>query len=90
MEFEWDEAKRRSNIEKHRIDFRDVEQLFDGRPAVTVETDFLAEDRYRTTGLVDARLTTVIWTQRSDRIRLISARGARDGEKREYRALYGS
>jgi len=35
MEFEWDEAKRLSNLEKHRIDFADVEAIFDGRPVVT-------------------------------------------------------
>ena len=32
MEFEWDDAKRLSNIEKHGIDFRDALDVFDARP----------------------------------------------------------
>jgi hypothetical protein len=28
MEFEWDEAKRLSNLDKHGIDFLDVEEVF--------------------------------------------------------------
>ncbi len=29
MEFEWDEAKRRSNVLKHKVDFVDVQDAFD-------------------------------------------------------------
>ncbi len=35
MEFEWDEAKRESNLTKHGIDFPLAEMLFDGRPVIT-------------------------------------------------------
>lgn len=31
MAFEWDEAKRLANIQKHGIDFADVIEMFDGR-----------------------------------------------------------
>jgi uncharacterized DUF497 family protein len=34
MNFEWDEVKRRSNIEKHGIDFIRARHVFDGRPAM--------------------------------------------------------
>ncbi|MBI5714567.1 MAG: BrnT family toxin, partial [Chloroflexi bacterium] len=30
MRFEWDEAKRLTNIKKHGIDFSDVPPMFDG------------------------------------------------------------
>ena len=30
MEIEWDESKRLSNLQKHRIDFIGAEKLFDG------------------------------------------------------------
>jgi uncharacterized DUF497 family protein len=33
--FEWDEAKRRSNVQKHRLDFLDVAEVFDGRQTLT-------------------------------------------------------
>ena len=36
MDFEWDEAKRLSNLEKHQIDFLAMRLLFDGRLARTV------------------------------------------------------
>ncbi len=32
MKFEWDEAKRQSNLQKHGIDFRAAVRLFDVRP----------------------------------------------------------
>ncbi len=38
MEFEWDEAKRLSNLDKHGIDFLDIEEVFNG-DIVTVEDD---------------------------------------------------
>ena len=31
MEFEWDEAKRQSNIEKHHVDFAQADELFQGQ-----------------------------------------------------------
>ncbi len=34
----WDEAKRRENLRKHRIDFAELEPVFD-LPMVTVEDD---------------------------------------------------
>lgn len=60
--FEWDEDKRLSNIDKHGIDFRDMRRLFDGRPVYTVSTPRDDEQRFATTGIVDARFFTVIWT----------------------------
>jgi uncharacterized protein len=89
MPFEWDEAKRRANIEKHRLDFRDIEALFDGRPVVTVPSRSGDEQRYLTTGNASGTWVTVVWTQRLSKIRLISARSARDGERRAYRAVHG-
>lgn len=29
MDFEWDEAKRLSNLEDHKVDFRDAVQIFE-------------------------------------------------------------
>jgi uncharacterized DUF497 family protein len=36
MKFEWDETKRRINFEKHGLDFRDAEKVFQG-PIITAE-----------------------------------------------------
>lgn len=89
QEFEWDEEKRRRNIRKHQLDFLRVMQLFDGRPTVIKDSSRLEEERIATTGIVEGRFVTVIWTPREGKIRIISARGTRDEDKREYRELYG-
>ncbi len=89
MRFEWDEAKRQTNFEKHRVDFLEAQLLLDGRPAITVPSKRGDEQRYLTTGDLTGRFVTVVWTRRLTAIRLISARSARDGERREYRTVHG-
>jgi uncharacterized DUF497 family protein len=89
MDFEWDEAKRLSNLEKHKIDFADAEAIFDGRPVVTGTSVRGDEKRFITTGMIDSYFYTVVWMWRDEKIRLISVRRSRDGEKRAYRQLYG-
>lgn len=88
MEFEWDEEKRLANVAKHGIDFERVRDMFDGRPIFTKVSPRFDEDRFTTTGMSGGRFLTVVWTQRGDRRRLISARGARDAEKRAYGELH--
>lgn len=89
MEFEWDDAKRRSNLAKHGIDFLTASQLFDGRPVWTARSVYPDEARYLTVGLIEGRFVAVVWTSRDGAIRLISARRASDAERRTYRALHG-
>jgi uncharacterized DUF497 family protein len=89
MEFEWDEAKRQSNLAKHGIDFRATRRLFDGRPVITSRRPYPDEERYLTTGMIDDLFVTVIWTRRGNATRVISARRARHGEQRTYRSLHG-
>ena len=88
MSFEWDQGKSLANLEKHEIDFRLAQKLFDGRPVVTRESPRMSEERWRTTGMLDGRVVTVIWTWRGLSVRLISARRARREEQREYRQLH--
>ena len=86
--FEWDEAKRESNIEKHNLDFRDETFLFDGRPIFTWLSDYPEEVRFASVGQINNKLLTVVWTWRSDLRRIISYRSARDVEKRKYRQIH--
>jgi hypothetical protein len=88
VEFEWDETKSISNLEKHEVDFLTALDLFDGRPVMTRPALFPGEERYSTTGLLGQVLYTAIWTWRDERVRLISARRARHGERRAYRAIH--
>ena len=89
MEFEWGEAKRLSTLEARDIDFLDMCQLFDGRPVYIHASTRGAEERWVTIGQIQDKFYAVVWTVREKRIRIISARRARDGEERRYCALYG-
>ncbi len=86
--FEWDEEKRRLNIEKHNLDFLDAGLLFDGRPVITGTPDNVTEARFVTVGQIGPKFYTVIWTWRTMARRLISFRRPRDVEERAYRQTH--
>lgn len=85
IEFEWDEAKRFANIDKHGIDFIDVPSVFNG-DTVTVEDKRYkyGEQRFVTLGLLQGRAIAVVHTERDELIRIISARKATKYEQRIY------
>ncbi len=85
MEFDWDEAKRRSNLRKHGIDFIDVPAVFEG-DIVTVEDDRFryGEQRFVTFGLLQGRVVAIVHTELEDCTRIISARKATKYEQRTY------
>jgi uncharacterized DUF497 family protein len=89
FEFEWDENKRLSNVEKHGVDFFFAAHAFDGRPTYTYRSPRGGEDRWGTVArLDDGHVYVVIWTEREERVRIISAHRAYDREVRAYRALH--
>jgi uncharacterized DUF497 family protein len=88
-EFEWDEAKRFTNIRKHGLDFKHGRRLFDGRPVLITVVDYPGEVRLSAIGELDDEMVTAFWTIRGDKIRLISMRRASRAERRQYRQLYG-
>ncbi len=88
MQVEWDEAKRQQNIAKHGLDFLHASLLFDCRSVVTFRSTYADEERWLTTGIIDGRFFTVVWTWRGSAIRLISARRSRRAEERAYRTLH--
>lgn len=77
MEYQWDEAKRLTNLRKHSIDFADVPAVFDG-DILTVEDERLdyGEQRFVTFCLLKGRVIAVVHTEREDYIRIISERKA--------------
>jgi uncharacterized DUF497 family protein len=89
MDFEWDEAKRLSNIAKHSLDFLRATKLFDGRPHLDLKSPYPAEERHLRVALLDGIYVTVVWTWRGrDNVRIISVRRSRDDEKGGYQALH--
>jgi uncharacterized DUF497 family protein len=83
------EAKRLYTLEARDIDFVRMRQIFDGRPVLTYPSTRGAEERWVNVGQIQDKIFAVVWTIREERIRIISARRARDSEEGRYRALYG-
>ena len=85
MEFEWDEAKRLANLDKHGIDFIDVPEVFDG-DIITVEDSRYSygEQRFVTFGVLQGRVIAVVHTDRGESVRIVSARKATKNEQRTY------
>ncbi|MCI9044730.1 MAG: BrnT family toxin [Peptococcaceae bacterium] len=87
LKFEWDENKNISNQKKHGISFETATYVF--RDSYYMEIyDFehsINEDRYIAIGMV-GDLLFVVFTEREDYIRIISARSATRSERRLYYA----
>lgn len=85
MTYEWDTAKASTNRRKHGIDFADAATVFADEYALTIPDDNPMEDRFVTLGL-DAlgRVLVVVFTWRSEQIRIIPARKADSHERRQY------
>lgn len=85
MEFEWDSEKAATNLEKHGVDFTDAALALYDPLALTILDENQQEERFITVGM-DAlgRILVVVYTWRGERIRIISARQAIPGERRQY------
>lgn len=81
----WDDGKRRLNLAKHGIDFRDAARIFEG-PQVTVEDarENYGERRFLTLGLLDGVVVSIVHAERGEWIRLISMRKALKHEARFF------
>ena len=90
MRFEWDERKRRANLEKHGLDFFEVIEVFESPHVVVPSTRQGGEERLLAIGVLAGRLVTVVYTTRSEAIRIISFRRARHEERQKYQELYRS
>ena len=84
--FEWDVAKAQSNLAKHGVAFEAACLAFDDLFALDrIDTGGdPAEVRYVLTGMANGVLLTVVYTERGERTRIISARKATRHEQREY------
>jgi uncharacterized DUF497 family protein len=87
--FEWDEAKAAANRAKHGVAFDEAKSIFDD----PLYVDFYDpehsshEPRYIVIGMSQSgRLLIVSYTERSETIRLISARELTPSERETYEA----
>jgi uncharacterized DUF497 family protein len=85
MEFQWDEAKRRSNLHNHGIDFVGIEQVFEGETVTILDDRFdYGEERFVTFGSLDGRVVAIAHTETVEVIRIISVRKATKNEESSY------
>ena len=87
LEFEWDAAKAASNQRKHGITFKEASTVF-GDPMARLGDDPRHSEREERLVLVGTsrrgRLLAVMFTERAQAIRLISARRATSNERSDY------
>ena len=87
LTFEWDEVKARENLRKHRIPFDEGKTIFNDPCLCTFPDNEHSADegRYINIGLsVHGRVLILIYTERRDKIRIISCRKATMRERRFY------
>ena len=87
VEFQWDPRKAASNYKKHGVSFDEAATVFgDALGRITDDPRHSGdEDRYVLLGEpVRANLIAVMFTERGDAIRLISARPATRRERSDY------
>jgi len=84
MEFEFDPEKSRNNREKHGIDFNQAQALWNDSGLITLLSRYSEEPRYLAIGRVEGLHWTAVFTERSDRVRLISVRRSRQNERNLY------
>jgi len=85
LKFEWDEEKNCINRKKHGISFETAAYVFRDKHHIEM-FDFehsKNEDRFIAIGMVN-NLLFVVFTERKETIRLISARLATESERRLY------
>jgi len=83
---DYDPAKAASNLKKHGVSFEEAATALLDRMALAIEDpDAEGERRWVLIGMSDrARLLTVVYALRDNRIRLISARSSTKRETRTY------
>ncbi len=87
MLFEWEEAKAVRNISKHKVAFEEASTVFEDDLSLTGRDPdhSLGEHRFITFGVsARNRVLVVSHTDRSGKIRIISARPATKAERKMY------
>jgi uncharacterized DUF497 family protein len=85
MRYEWDEAKRQFNIQKHGIDFVGIEKAFAGATLTILDDRFdYGESRFITLGIISGRVVLIAHTETQEVIRIISVRKATKNEEANY------
>ena len=82
----WDEARRKSNLEKHGLDFNDAHLVYDNPDKCTYQSNRKGERRLMDLAfaVVNGRLLALIYPERGNDIRVISFRPASREEREQH------
>ena len=89
LDFEWDENKRLTHIEKRGIDSEDVIGIWEGDVVEVPSRSQYGENRVVAFGVLEARIIAVVYTDRGGARRIISARRTSRSEREYYEAAFG-
>jgi uncharacterized DUF497 family protein len=92
LNFEWDPTKAAENARKHGVAFEEAATSFGDPLSLTIDDPdhSEAEDRFVHLGLsYRNRLVITAFTERGDRVRIISARLASQRERDQYERRFG-
>lgn len=87
LSFEWDVFNKFKNWSKHRVDYKECEEIFSNRPLKTYKDikHSQTEDRFVALGTTNNnRSIYIVFTIRKDIIRIISARDMSRKERKIY------
>jgi hypothetical protein len=87
LKFEWDENKSLINDQKHGISFTEAKTVFNDPLSLTIydPKHSINENRFIEIGRSSqGRLIIVVYTERLDKIRIISSRKATNNERKQY------
>ncbi len=85
MKFEWDPAKAKANIARHGVSFEAAQVVLADLQAFERLDDSTEEERWRLLGRAGSDILLVVYTERGDRVRIISACKASKREQEVYR-----
>jgi len=82
--FEFDEQKSQANLNKHGIDFIEVQALWDDPDILEIPARTTDEPRYLLIGRIAGKYWSAVVTYRKESIRIISVRRSRKEEVELY------
>ncbi len=87
LAFEWDAKKAKQNLKKHGVSFEEASTVFGDPLARTIHDPLHSGEEDRFVSLGESRrgrLLAVAFTERGEKIRIISARLATRRERKDY------
>lgn len=85
--FEFDVSKSIGNREKHGIDFKEAQALWNDPSRLIIQAKTINEERYLMIAKLRDSIWSAIYTIRDKNIIIISVRKSRENEKEIYNSL---